>query len=102
VVPNIWKTLKNIKVKCHWKLKIRVALPNRVWSVWAFTALFLVESQQWSTLLRHASGVIIRQLYNAEILVRGERHCHRITTHRRSTQPFPLDVRHVEYYQGGS
>jgi hypothetical protein len=35
VVPNIWKTLKNIKVKCHWKLKIRVALPNRVRSVWA-------------------------------------------------------------------
>jgi hypothetical protein len=37
VVPNIWKTLKNIKVKCHWKLKVRVALPNRVRSVWTYT-----------------------------------------------------------------
>jgi hypothetical protein len=40
VVPNIWKTLKNIKVKCHWKLKIRVALPIRVRSVWALMPIF--------------------------------------------------------------
>jgi hypothetical protein len=40
VVSNIWKTLKNIKVKCHWKLKIRVALPNRVRSaVWALRGI---------------------------------------------------------------
>jgi hypothetical protein len=40
VVPNIRKTLKNIKVKCYWKLKIRVALPNRVRSVWTFKTHF--------------------------------------------------------------